>query len=78
MDPKELIELQVSEVDMLQSMFPDEFCVDDPGAISEARSIIESEAAFDEDSSREITFTIKIKIDEPEVSKFVFFSLPQM
>ena len=77
MNSKEMIELQISEVDMLQSMFPDEFCVDDPSAISEARSIVDgedSEHNYGVVSLPQITFTIKIKIDTPEVSIYIFFS----
>ncbi|XP_033646326.1 RWD domain-containing protein 2B-like [Asterias rubens] len=80
MNSKEVIELQISEVDMLQSMFPDEFCVDDPSAISEARSIVDGEDSEHNCgvvSLPQITFTIKIKIDTPECNVQVICELPQ-
>ena len=77
MDQKELIELQISEVDMLQSMFPSdgEFSVDDPSVISEARSSLVSvsdSARLSNATFRQITFSVKIKIDEPEVEYFLY------
>ncbi|XP_022092761.1 RWD domain-containing protein 2B-like isoform X2 [Acanthaster planci] len=85
MEKRELIELQLSEVEMLQSMFPnEEFCVDDPSVISEARSIV-SDQGYSHDSTatalegyRQITFTIKIKVEEPECDLHVICLLPEM
>ena len=70
METKELIELQLTEVEMLQSMYPnEEFCVDDPSVISEARSVVDGE--HDDIAClclfRPISFRIKLTIGEPKV-----------
>ncbi|XP_038055212.1 RWD domain-containing protein 2B-like [Patiria miniata] len=87
MEKRELIELQLSEVEMLQSMFPnEEFCMDDLSVISEARNIVECDDHDDDHELevegllaefRQITFTIKIKIEEPQCDLQVICLLPE-
>ncbi len=64
-DVVEMLELQLSEVEMLECMFPNpgEFEMDDPAAVSEIREFIDKKLDYDLLSCR-IGFTIKLNIDE--------------
>ncbi|KAL5011312.1 hypothetical protein ScPMuIL_009863 [Solemya velum] len=55
------LDLQLSEVDMLISMFPDqeEFKLDDPCAVAEVKSYVEGNMSYDELQSR-IGFTLNL------------------
>lgn len=62
---QEMLELQLSEVEMLSSMFPgaDEFTLDDPGAVAVVQSYVDNKITYSELNSR-ISFTIRVSLNE--------------
>ena len=64
-DFSECLQLQLSEVEMLNSMFPSEFALDDPSILADVHKYIDEET---KEVPPQISFTIKIHIDEPKVT----------
>ena len=64
-DLEETLSLQLSEVEMLTSMFPDntEFTLDDPNGVSEIQLFIDGQIDLDNLQSR-IGFVIKLTVEE--------------
>lgn len=72
-DVAEMLQLQVSEIEMLASMFPgvDEFVIDDPLANSEIQSFIDGRLEYDLLQSR-FGFLLKLTIEEVWLNWFPF------
>ena len=62
-DVSEMLQLQMSEVEMLCSMFPSpgEFAIDDPLAVGEIQQFVEGNIAYDLLQSR-IGFVLKLDV----------------
>ena len=60
----EMLELQISEVEMLRSIFPDstEFQLDDPCAIADIQTYLDGKTLYSDLTSR-IGFTAKVAVD---------------
>ena len=68
---KELLELQLSEVEMLQSMFCNagEFELDDPTSVPEIQSFMDGIIQYEYLQSS-IGFTVKITLDDDKVGTY--------
>ncbi|XP_072040681.1 RWD domain-containing protein 2A-like [Amphiura filiformis] len=75
LDVTECLQLQLSEVEMLQSMFPseNEFCVDDPSVISDAQSYTDGDTT---ELPHQISFTLKIHVDDPKCDVEILCQFP--
>ena len=62
-DLKEMLSLQLAEVEMLTSMFPSdgEFVLDDPGAPAELLSYVDGELEYGGVTTR-VGFTLKMQV----------------
>ena len=65
MEKIECLELQLSEVEMLQSMYPDELSLDDPMALSDIQDFINGKIDYDSLNSR-VGLSIQLEIGEDE------------
>ena len=65
---REMLDLQLSELEMLQSMFPnsDEFSLDDPVVMTEIREFLDGKIAYDYLNGR-IGFCIKLSPGDQKV-----------
>ncbi|GAB6029117.1 hypothetical protein CHUAL_004896 [Chamberlinius hualienensis] len=70
----ENVEMQISEVDMVQSMYskPGEFLMDDPSVLADMRSYLEGKEL--EFPIRKLEYSVNIKIDEKKFE--IYFTLP--
>lgn len=68
------VETQLSELEMLRSMYPDEsdIVMDDLLVFSELRKFAEDDG---EDSFRILIFTVKLRLQEPDCTFDVEFTL---
>lgn len=68
MTNREEAETQISELDLLSSMFPyeEEFTVTDQLAVAELKHFVENEAA--EVPSSKIQFILNVKLEDPNAS----------
>ena len=59
---QEMLQLQLSEVDMLSSMFanPGEFVLEDPLCLADIQDFVDGSTSYDKVDSR-VGFTIKVK-----------------
>ena len=77
-DLREMLQLQLSEVEMLSSMFanPGEFLLEDPTCLAEIQEFTDASVSYDKIQSR-IGFTVKVnRNDDGKVrQKFVLFLL---
>ena len=60
----ECLQLQLSEIEMLQSMYPNELSVDDPSVLSDVQKYIDGDTS---EVPHQISVTLKIHMDEPKV-----------
>ena len=75
-DVVETLSLQLSEVEMLSSMFPDgrEFTLDDPGGVAEIQGFVDGQIDADSLQSR-IGFTVKLTVIEQVAYTYPQYSL---
>lgn len=83
MEKVQSLELQLAEVEMLQSMFPNEMAIDDPAALSEIQNFVEGKLSYDFLNSR-VGITLHLKADNPDeqvikylnLNTFIYIVLP--
>ena len=70
-DVREMLLLQMSEIEMLQSMFPDagEFILDYENAINEIQGFLEDQTDYETLTVR-FGFTLKINVQEKVFTRF--------
>lgn len=69
---KEMLQLQLSEVEMLSSMFanPGEFVLEDPMCLAEIQEFVDGSSSYDKVHSR-VGFTIKVKSSDERKVIFI-------